>query len=671
MEDIEQQGRLDELKSYVLSQSEDASNWIESDIAPQRAKATRYYRGDKFGNEEDGRSQIVLTEVRDTVLQTLPSLMRVFFSGEKVVEFIPVGPEDISIAEQATDYVNYIVQKDNPGFEVFYAAFKDALVRKTGIVKYWWDEEIVVSTHEFSGLTDQALAAVLNEDGAELVSHSATPDPSVPALMDEAGNPVYSAYLHSAVVKRTRKKQKVTIAALPPEEFRINRTSRLGDVSTWRYVEHVTEKTRGELAALGYDPDEINWASEHSLQFNQERIARNPASTTYGDDAKRVMYRECWVRYDYDGDGIEELLRVCMAGRDLLHVEPTDEIPFAVFCPDPEPHTFFGLSEADKTMDLQEQKSFVLRNMFDSLAQSIHPRVYVVEGQVNMGDVLNNEVGAVVRGRAPGMVQPLDMPFVGQQAFPVLEYLDAVKERRTGLNMASQGLDADVLQSTTKSAVDATVKGAQARMEMICRIFAETGMKRLFTGILRLITKRQDAPRVIRLRNTWVPMDPRAWDATMDVSVNVGIGAGAVEDRIAFLGLIAGKQEQILQLAGMDNPLVSPINLYNTYGKMLELAGWKDKSMFFTDPQTWEPPEPKPDPAEMLAQLQMEEIRGNIAVKAEDLKIKRDTSIWEQDFKRDQLDADIILRSREMEMKYNQAVDVEEIKAAVSKSRAA
>jgi hypothetical protein len=204
-------------------------------------------------------------------------------------------------------------------------------------------------------------------------------------------------------------------------------------------------------------------------------------------------------------------------------------------------------------------------------------------------------------------------------------------------------------------------------MELIARIFAETGMKRLFTGILKLITKRQDAPRTIRLRNNWVPMDPRAWDATMDVSVNVGIGDGTTEERIAFLGGIAGKQEQILQLAGMDNPLVSPVNLYNTYGKMLELAGWKDKSMFFTDPQTWEPPPPEPDPAQMLAQLQMEEIRGKMAVETEKLRLERERSAWEEDFKRDELDAEIILRSREMEMKYDQAVDVEEIKAKTKK----
>jgi hypothetical protein len=668
-QEMDQEAALDKLKGYVLGQSDDASSWIESDIAPDRAKATRYYKGEKFGNEEEGRSQIVLTEVRDTVLQLLPPLMRVFFSGERVVEFVPVGPEDVASAEQATDYVNHIVQKDNPGFEVCYASFKDALVRKTGIIKYWWNEEICVTTHEFSGLTDQALAAVLSEQGAELVADRPYPDPSAPPRMDAAGNPV-PTFLHDCTVRRTKKKKKVSIAAVPPEEFLINRTARAGDISSWGFVEHRSEKTKGEIVALGYDPDDINWSQERSMDFNQERLARNPASLSFGNNQKKVLYRECWVRYDLDGDGIDELLRVCVAGRELLHVEPTDDIPFAIFCPDPEPNTFFGLSEADKTMDLQEQKSFVFRNMFDSLAQSIHPRTAVVEGQVNMADVLNNETGAIIRMRAPGMVQPLITPFVGQDAFPVVEYLDRIKEQRTGINAASQGLDPDVLQSTTKAAVDATVKGAQARTELIARIFAETGMKRLFTGILKLITKHQDQMRMVRLRNQWVPIDPRYWDATMDVSVNVGIGQGTNEERIGFLGMIAGKQEQIMQLAGPDNPLVNSQNLYNTYGKILELAGWKDKSQFFTDPQTWEPPPPPPpEPQEVLVQAQIEDVRGNLAIKSEDLKLKREIASWDQDLKRDQLDADIILRTKEMEMKYKESVDIATIKANVDKVR--
>jgi hypothetical protein len=280
-----------------------------------------------------------------------------------------------------------------------------------------------------------------------------------------------------------------------------------------------------------------------------------------------------------------------------------------------------------------------------------------------MADVLNKEMGAVIRTRAPGMIGELGGEFIGNQMLPLMGYMDAIKESRTGQSKASQGLDADALQSTTRAAVSATVSAAAARQELVARIFAETGMKRLFKGLLRLVSRHQDAPRVVRLRNEWIPMDPRSWDAEMDVTVNVAIGAGTNEDRMAFLGMVSGKQEQILQLAGMDNPLVNPINLYNTYSKMLELQGWKDPNTFFTDPRSWEPPPPKPDPAEM------EKIRTEMATKAEDLRIKREQVMLEQDFKRDQLDADIILKSKELELQYKQSVDVAMIKSKVEEGR--
>jgi hypothetical protein len=648
---------LSELKSHVLGYSREAETWIDSDIAPVRELATRYYKGEKFGNEEEGKSQIVLTEVRDSVLSLLPHIMRVFFSGTKAVEFMPTGPEDIETAEQATDYINHIVQKDNDGFGVCYAAFKDALVRKTGIIKWWWDESWVVTSHEFSGLSEQALVALLNEQGVEPVE--------IEQGVDSMGAPVFDV-----TIRRKKKKQRACISALPPEEFLVDKNAR--SIDDAEYVEHRSEKTPSDLIAMGYDRELIEGlgSAPADLQFNVERLARNPASNYVGHNVKRIMYREAWTKFDMDGDGIAELLKVCVANNELIHWEPTDEVPFATFCPDPEPHTFFGLSEADKVMDLQLIKSTMMRLTLDSATQSIHNRTWAVEGQVNMADVLNKEMGAVIRTRAPGMIGELGGEFIGNQMLPLMGYMDAIKESRTGQSKASQGLDADALQSTTRAAVSATVSAAAARQELVARIFAETGMKRLFKGLLRLVSRHQDAPRVVRLRNEWIPMDPRSWDAEMDVTVNVAIGAGTNEDRMGFLGMISAKQEQILQLAGMDNPLVNPINLYNTYSKMLELQGWKDPNTFFTDPRSWEPPPPQPDPAQMLAQLEMEKIRTEMATKAEDLRIKREQVMLEQDFKRDQLDADIILKSKELEMKYNEAVDVATIKAQVEKNRA-
>jgi hypothetical protein len=298
----------------------------------------------------------------------------------------------------------------------------------------------------------------------------------------------------------------------------------------------------------------------------------------------------------------------------------------------------------------------------------------VVEGQVNLDDVLNNENGAIIRMRAPGMVQPFTTPFVGGQAFPMMEYMDQVKEARTGMSKASMGLNADALQSTTKLAVQATVQAAQQHIELIARVFSEIGMKRLFKGLLRLITQHQDKPRVIRLRNQWVQVDPRGWDASMDVSVNVGLGTGGIDEKIQFLQAIAGKQEQLLQTLGTNNPIVTVGQYANTLAKLVEMAGYKDSTQFFNQlPMDFSPPpqQPQPDPTQALAQVQIQSIQADIQKKAAELALEREKMIRADDRERDRIAQDGILKRQEMELKYqvDLAATQAEIDAKVAMDR--
>jgi hypothetical protein len=318
------------------------------------------------------------------------------------------------------------------------------------------------------------------------------------------------------------------------------------------------------------------------MNTNVERYTRNPALTNEMNERndpamRKVLYVENYIRVDYDGDGIAELRKICTAGdgNKILNNEPIDMAPFATFCPDPEPHDFFGISVADTVMDIQRIKSVIMRNTLDSLAMSIHPRVAVTEGMVNLDDVMNTEVGSIIRQRQAGQVQPLSMPFVGREAFPVLQYMDQVKEARTGISKASQGLDANVLQSTTASAVAATVSAAQQHIELIARVFAETGMKDLFKIVLHLITTHQDAPRMVRLRNEFVPIDPRVWNSNMDVSINVALGRGTDAERMMMLRQIGEMQKDAMKTMGPQNPLTDITKLSNTLKAMTELAGFQ------------------------------------------------------------------------------------------------
>jgi len=679
-----------ELQGIVAGELEDAVSYIDADVSPIRAKGTEYYRGDPFGNEEDGRSQVVAMEVRDTVSAMLPSLMKVFFSSENVVEYVPRGPEDVASTQQATDYANYIFSNDNNGFMTTYALFKDSLVRKCGIAKYWWDETEEVKIDDYSGLDDQTVQ-VLMEEGAEVKIVVSYPDPSMPMDMmqpqvDPATGlpmPMQQPMLHDVQIKRTIKDGRIRIMAVPPEELVLDRRARSFEDAG--IIAHRQMATVDDLLGMGYELDEIEEnISSTDLDSNDEYLARQPLSTTMGSGdslnpgQRRVLYVESYIRVDFDGDGIAELRKVCCMGSGYTVVRnlPASYIPFVDFPCDPEPHTspLEAMSIFDLTHDIQEIKSEILRNTLDSLAQSIHPRTAVVEGQVNIDDVLNNETGAIIRMRAPGMVQPFSTPFVGQAAFPMLDYMDQMREDRTGMSKAAMGLDPDALQSTTKAAVAATVSASQSRLELQARLLAE-GMKKLFKGILYLMTTHQDKPRMVRLRNEWVEIDPRVWNANMDVTINIGLGNGDTNERIQGLTMIAGKQEQIMQQFGLSNPVVTPAMYIRSLQKIIELSGFKDASSYIqTLPPDYQMPQadaPKPTPEEVLAQVQAQSIQADIQKKAAELELKREQMIRDDDYRRDQMAQDLMLKKYELELKYQTQISTAEIQAQQSMDREA
>lgn len=686
----------DEFNGIITSEVQDAIDYIDNTISLERNVASQYYRGEPFGDEEEGRSSVVSMDVRDTVQSILPSLMKVFTSSEKVVEFVPHGAEDVAMAEQATDYINHVFMQENQGFSVLYSAFKDALVRKAGIIKFYYDESVEVTTENYTDLTKEAMMMLLQEDDVEASAVKATPvgEPVMvqPAVMDEMGNIIQEPVMdqpmsYDVELKRRSKNGRIKVEALPPEEFLIDRRAK--SIHDATIVAHRKMASVSELVAMGYDFDEVLEHAGEDFQFdtNSEYYTRNPTATlknfTAKDDAnRRVLYIEAYVRADYDGDGIAELRKVCCMGdaHVIVRHEPYDHIPFAAFCPDPEPHTFFGQSLADITMDIQRIKSAILRNQLDSLAQAIHPRMAVVEGQANLEDVLNSEVGGIIRMRAPNMVQSFSQPFVGQQAFPMMAYMDEVKQSRTGINKAAAGLDADALQSTTKTAVAATVTAARQHLELIARIFAETGMRDLFKGLLKLTILHQDEPRMIRLRNQFVPVDPRAWQAGFDVTVNVALGGVDDDQKMMLLESVAQRQENIISQFGLENPLVTLDQYRNTVGKIIETAGLKDVDNYFMSPSSPQSQQimakaaQKPKrktPEETLAEVQIQQIQADMQTAAVKLQLEREKMFMEDERKRDELDAKISLDALELQAKYGTQIDIAELKAEVEREKLA
>ncbi len=665
-----------DLQAVVASYISDAIQYIDDDISPIRAESTKYYRGDPFGNEVDGRSQVVSRDVRDSVQAVLPSMMRVFFGSEKVVEFVPRTADDMAMSEQATDYLNYVVRQDNDAIAIFYSVFKDALMNKGGFVKWWWDDSTEVQTHTFEGLDEGALGLILQEEGVEAVSVEGRPatgiSPEQIQQMEAQGQ--QSPQIYDVEIKRSRKRNQVKIETMPPEEFFVDAAATSLDDAM--VVGHRTMSTVSSLVALGYDQDILDdhLSDEFAFVDSDEYTARYSNTEMPGPvsaaERRRVLYTEAWCYIDYDGDGIAELRRICTVGNnyEIVNNEPADSIPFAMFACDPEPHVFFGSDIADLTKDIQRVKSAVLRGMLDSLSFALYPRTGVVEGMVNIDDVLNPEVGSVIRMRQPGMVQQLDVPFLGKDAFPMIQYLDSMKESRTGQTAASQGLDPDVLQSTTRVAVTATIKGAEQHLELMARLFADS-FKRMFKGILRLIITHQDRERIVRLRDEWVPIDPRVWDSAMDCSVSVGLGVGTTDERLAVLNQTAMRQQEALEKLGPNNPLVGLGQVRNTLSKMLEISGYPDSNQFFKPiPLDYEPPPPqppKPSPEELLAQAQMADIEARTAIDQQ--KIQLDAMKQQQLDEREsaRIAGDLAIREFQAESKFENDVDLELIKASL------
>lgn len=644
-----------ELQRIMYGLVVDAVSLVDEELSPEREKATEYYKGEPFGNEEEGRSQFVQTEVRDVTLGILPSLLRVFFGPDRVVEFVSRTVRGIETAKQATDYVQYVFAEDNKGFLRTREVLLDGLVRKLGVFKYWWEPPAPASAHTDEGLSEDELTELVARPDVEPTKITEHPP-------EKAGDtPTFDLEYTIEACGR------VCIEALPPEEFLTDRNAR--DVESALLIAHRTEKHRGDLIALGISEKDLDeyGGRDVSLDYNAEAIERKPSVQSRDDDAGEandmVLYVEAYPRLDVDGDGIAELRKVCMIGPGyhVVSNEPVDERCFAAFCPIPEPHTIVGMSEADLTMDLQLVKSSLTRSMLDSLSLSIYPRMGFVDGLVSVEDLLNTAIGAPIRMKKEGAVQSFTHPFTGEAAMPILEYMDSVSENRTGRNKGALGLDADALQSSTGDAVTAAITASQEQTELIARIFAEQTLKPLFRGVYRLLTKYRPKERLVRLRGTYVPIATDSWDADMDVTVNVALGFSNVEKKLAAYEKIAARQEAILTQFGPVNPLVTLAQYRETLARITELGGNRDVDAFWkpVDPN-WQPPPPAappPSPEQILAQtqIQIEQMRTekDLQIKEAELTLKQAQQAFEQELAVRKAAADFTLRRYQIDAQFH------------------
>jgi hypothetical protein len=643
------------LAAIVSAEIDDAIGMLDSETTGQRAEALNYYLRNPYGNEIDGRSQIVTGEVAESVDGALPQLIRVFTASDDIARYEPVGPGDEEGAKQATDYANWVFYKDNPGFALLHQWFWDALVAKTGTLKCYWDEQIDVTEETYQNLTDNEIALLMLDGTREIVGQSVETEevmgPDGQPMLDPMGQPMVSNKT-TITVRKKDKSGRVAIESVPPEEFIVSKKAVFGQEKS-PFCAHRRLVPRSDLVAMGFDRDEVSsLPAYNSLDFTEERIARySPGEEPFEQESldesmQEVEVFECYIYVDSDGDGLAELRQIFFSNQMILTRAdgskanvPVDYVPFHVICPFPIPHKFFGQSMADRTMDLQLIKSTLVRQSLDNLYLSNNARMGAIEGQVNLDDLLNVTPGGVVRMKSAGAVQPMVVPNIADSAFPMLGYFDNVQSKRTGVSDAQQGLDPNVLQNVTAAAVAATMGAAQGKLELIARLFAETGVKSLFKGILHLLCKYQDKPRLIRMRGKFVEMDPREWSNQYDLSISVGLGTGSKQEQMAMLQMVMAKQEAILQAYGPSNPLVSVGQYRAVLGRFIEAAGFKDSTEFFKeitpeiDQQLSQPPPQQGNPAldammaQAQAQIQIEQQKAMAAIETQRLKAQADIQL--------------------------------------------
>lgn len=633
-----------ELSAMIRAEIDDSDGYRESELSLRRKKAMEYFDG--VMNDvpaRKGRSQVTSHDLSDAIGWILPGLMRVFASGDRVADYEPQGPEDEEAARQATDYVNYVFNQECDGYRVIHDACMEALKLGNGLGKVYWDASPVYDIQDVRGLSDEVWLMLASADDVDILQHTQR------LVMEEMVDPAtgmaveVETPVHDARIRRKTANGCLKVECLPPEEFLIQRNAKSLDDAT--FLAHWRDVSRADLIAMGYDKDTVmGIGAESAIESTDEMLARFNKRTTgvdrhnnYDPLMEKVEVYECYIRCDYDGDDWPEWRKVVLAGagseKDILaNDEWTDPVPFFDLCAMIVPHRWEGRSLLDELEDVQKVKTVLMRQTLDNIYLTNQPQRVVMEnGVVNMDEVLNPSVGGVIIEKMPGAIRSEAIEFTAAQSFQMLSYLDDVSERRTGVSRTSMALDPDALQNQTAQGAMIAQSASYAKIELYARNIS-LGLRKLFRVMLKLLVAHQDKPKVIRLRNKWVEMDPRTWNANMDAVVNVGLGSGSRDRDIQMLMQIMAQQKEVMAVAGPFNPIAGIDRVVNTARKIVEVAGIRNADAYFAEvsqeeAKAWyaenmggSEDEPSPEEQKAMAQVETERMKAEAQLQLDQQK---------------------------------------------------
>ncbi len=648
-----------------------AMNDEDGDLSQVRQENFNYYVGKEYGTERDGYSKFVTRETLETVEWVLPSILRVFTSGDKVVVFDPAGPDDELQSDQETDITNYYVSKANKGkgFLSLHHWFKDALMFPNGYIKCYINETLATDVGTVTGvdavglqmLVDDPDVEILEQESRTILIDMPAPVPGQPAGpgMQQPGQPPMPGMqpgqppmpgmpgappgppqvppqlqvikgeppqkvpveVFDLRVRTTKEIMELRLDPVPPEECLIDPDCTSLDLDEADFVCHRVRKSYTQLVLEGYDPDELDQVgSGENYQWNDERTNRlfyedEDPDTELDDDPSMRQYwvHECYAWYDYDNDGIGERRRTVLIGDRVFENTETNYQPIVALSAILMQHKHTGMSYADIVKDLQILLSTLTRQLLDNIYKiNVRRKVFsedaLTEDGATMEAILNTQAEFIpVRGPANAAFVPEPSQSIVNEILPVIQYFEDRVGMRSGVNPSAQ-IDPNQLQDITATAFTGALDAASQRIEMLIRIYAETGVRFLMLKVHQLLRSHWDIARAVKIRGEWVNVDPSGWRERTDMTVNVGLGFNNRQQQLALLVQLLSMQKEAVA-AGLSNP----DKIYNALDKLVNAAGLGDVRQYFVDPKSpeYQPPQPPPPPPEaMLAQAQAQALQA-------------------------------------------------------------
>lgn len=681
MDEMKGNTKADEaLKAALAEEYADASGYI-GDIIKERSDNLKYYEMNPVNIPTvDGRSKVKTSDVADIVDWIMPQLQKLLVSHDAPVEFEAMSEDDIEPAKQETAYIKHVLDK-NRFFVKSVVWHKDALIQKNGVLKVFWEENNKKVRERYNNVSEIQLEALRADDDIEIFEVEEVEQLQVELMPMMAPGFEQSKY-YNVTAFRSKDCSEVRIDNVAPENFFVRRGWNSIFLDEIPYCAHREKVSLSELRLEGFSEQEVEELEEGATDISdatgeiEDRLFREGGDwpEASGDKTQRdIWVTEHFIRYDYDDDGVDELIKVRTVGDGggmrILDKCACDSIPFVTITPEIMSHTFWGRAIADNLKQIQDIKTVLLRQTLDNIYLTNEPRPIVNKSMVDLDSLYNTEVGAPIYTKGPGAIEPFAIPFMGGNTLALFEYIDSMREERTGVSKQTQGLDPAALRDQTNLPAMKLITASQERILMIARVFAEVGYVGLYLKIHELLLKNEKAEKVFELRGKYVPVNPREWVERSSMRVLAGTGNQSKDEKLSAMTQILNYQEKIVQAQGGAVGIVNMQNIHSALMEFCELAGIKNGETFFTPVDMIQPMPEQSQQTDSATEVAMVDIQTRAQTEARKIELEARKTTEELSLKREvegakiQLEREKILLEKQMkEMELSLRAEIEALK---------